>query len=88
MADLSFTTLELMTLRVALMSAYYSAAEEERTLREQLDLGHYEDADHEKALAIGRVEAALRMHRYLLLAERVMAAAKPDTPSDQGVLRG
>jgi hypothetical protein len=77
-ADLSFTTEELETLRVALQSAYYSAADEERHLADRL--AKYRPKHNGAACRDceldehGRVEAARRMQRYHLLTERVLAA--------------
>lgn len=69
-----FTVQELETVRVALLSAHYSASDEERTLRALMDGS---EAERQKVLAIDRADAALRAMRYSLLVERVMAATPP-----------
>lgn len=84
MIDMRFDAVELEDMRVALMSGYHNAADEERTLHEQIRLGHYEDAEHHKVLAHSRSQAALRMLRYSHLAERMINAlveerSKPPT---------
>jgi hypothetical protein len=67
-----FTVEELETLRVALLSAHYSAMDEERALRDGLEYGGLSPAARERGEE-SRAKAALRAHAYHLLVERVMA---------------
>jgi len=74
-AAMEFTAEELDTLRVALLSAHYSALDEERHLRRLLDVGIHpgeESAERQRAEE-SRAKAALRAMAYHLLVERVMA---------------
>lgn len=80
MADLSMAQEELETLRVALLSAHYSALDEERALRARLDSGGYANDSEREAVDSGRAAAGLRAFRYQVLLERVMAAQHTDTP--------
>jgi len=73
MADLSFTAEELETLRVALLSAHYSALDEERALRTGIERGGLSPEVRERA-EDDRAKAAMRAFRYHLLVERVLKA--------------
>lgn len=70
-AFVGFTVHELETLRVALQSAYYSAADEERVLTGAPDGESNEDR---RIREYGRTQAARRMQAYHLLTERVINA--------------
>lgn len=80
MRELSFTDQELETLRVALLSAHYSALDEERVLRDRLD-GLPRASDEALKTDHSRSMAALRAMRYGLLAERVLAERHAVSPA-------
>jgi len=69
---MEFAPEELEHLRVALLSAHYSALDEERSLRTGIDYGGLSPEAHERAEE-SRAKAALRAMAYHLLVERVMA---------------
>jgi len=74
-APMEFTAEELEHLRVALLSAHYSALDEERALRDGLDYGGLSPEARERGEE-SRAKAALRAYAYHLLAEKVMVAAR------------